>query len=193
MNQLKRLKTKGRINDHLGGLSPVIRDGPLYFFNLFERSAAMDDFDRGYQTALRFISKRMKTEAEVIKKLSSLYSDQVAEQVIERLKDDGYIDDAYYVDCYIRDRMKFNPMGRHRIKMELEQKGIEKNLIENSREYLAIDEKKMIEGLLKTKLKGCDIMDEKQKRRLLGYLTRRGFSFEAINQVLAQRCGRTRP
>ena len=153
----------------------------------------MDDFDRGYQTALRFISKRMKTEAEVIKKLSSLYSDQVAEQVIERLKDDGYIDDAYYVDCYIRDRMKFNPMGRHRIKMELEQKGIEKNLIENSREYLAIDEKKMIEGLLKTKLKGCDIMDEKQKRRLLGYLTRRGFSFEAINQVLAQRCGRTRP
>ncbi|HQD41163.1 MAG TPA: regulatory protein RecX [Bacillota bacterium] len=152
----------------------------------------MDEFENGYKTALRFISKRMKTEAEVRKRLNTRCPDQVTDQVIERLKDDGYLDDALYVDCYIRDRMKFNPMGRHRIKIELEQKGIIKELIENSSEYLAIDEKKVIEGLLKTKLKGCDVKDEKQKRRLLGYLVRRGFSFEAINRVLAQHFGRSR-
>ena len=153
----------------------------------------MDDFDKGYQVALRFISKRMKTEAEVRKKLNTSCPDQVTRKVIERLKDDGYIDDALYVDCYIRDRMKFNPMGRHRIKMELEQKGIKRDLVENSSEYLAIDEKEVIEGILETKLKGCDISEEKQKRRLLGYLVRRGFSFEAINQVLARHRERYRP
>ncbi|HQA48435.1 MAG TPA: regulatory protein RecX [Bacillota bacterium] len=152
----------------------------------------MDEFENGYKTALRFITKRLKTEAEVRKRLNTRCPDQVTDQVIERLKDDGYLDDALYVDCYIRDRMKFNPMGRHRIKMELEQKGIKKELIENSSEYLAIDEKKVIEGLLETKLKGCDVKDEKQKRRLMGYLVRRGFSFEAINRVLAQHFGRSR-
>ena len=87
----------------------------------------MDDFDRGYQMALRFISKRMKTEAELRKRLNTRFAEQVTRQVIERLKDEGYLDDALYVDCYIRDRMKFNPMGRYRIKMELEQKGINKD------------------------------------------------------------------
>jgi regulatory protein len=135
----------------------------------------------------------MKTEAELRKRLNTRFAEQVTRQVIERLKDEGYLDDALYVDCYIRDRMKFNPMGRYRIKMELEQKGINKDLIENSSEYSAIDEKKLIEGILETKLKGYDINEEKQKRRLLGYLVRRGFSFEAINQVLARHRERYRP
>lgn len=164
-----------------------------FTFNLLERGAVMNDFERGYQTALRFVSERMKTEAEVRKKLKTRFSDRVAGQVIERLKGGGYIDDALYVDCYIRDRMKFNPMGRYRIKMELEQKGIRKDLIENSSEYMAIDEKEVIRGILETKLNGCDMKEEKQKRRVMGYLSRRGFSFEAINQALAQHCGRSRP
>jgi regulatory protein len=144
----------------------------------------MVEFNKGYGTALRFIANRMKTEAEVRKKLRSLYSDELAEEVIERLKAHNYIDDDNYISCYIKDRMKFNPMGRFRIKKELEEKGVQKNLIENNHEYNCIEEIPVIEDLINRKLSRYNLNDSKDKRRIINYLIRRGFGFENINSVL---------
>lgn len=146
----------------------------------------MDDIEKGFCMALRFIAKRMKTEHEVRTKLKTRYGDKETECIIEKLKNDGYIDDVSYTDCYIRDRLKFNPMGRHRIKMELVQRGIDKTIIESSQEYNKIDESKIIEDILNTKLCRFNNKNAGDLRRITGYLARRGFDFENINSVLSK-------
>jgi len=147
----------------------------------------MEDYDKGYEAALRYIANRMKTEEEVRKKLKAGFSEQLIGQIIAKLKENSYIDDSNYVTCYIRDRIKFNPMGRLRIKKELQQRGIAKNLIEENSEYNTIDEKSLIEDILDTKLSHLDLQDKGDTRKVLGYLSRRGFEYSCINSVLGKR------
>jgi regulatory protein len=144
----------------------------------------MEEYSKGFNTALRFLSRRLKTESEVRDKLRSSCSEELTERILEKLKELGYIDDDYYVSCYIRDRMKFNPMGRFRIKKELDQKGVRKDLVENNTEYNNIDEVPVIMGLLDRKFKKPDPMDESDLRKIAGYLKRRGFNLDSINKVL---------
>jgi regulatory protein len=144
----------------------------------------MEEYSKGFNTALRFLSRRLKTEAEVRDKLRSSCSEELTERILEKLKELGYIDDDYFVSCYIRDRMKFNPMGRYRIKKELYQKGVNKDLVDNNTEFVNIDEVSVITGLLNRKFKKPDPMDESDLRKIEGYLKRRGFELESINKVL---------
>ena len=46
------------------------------------------------------------------------------------------------------------------------------------------DEKAMICRLIQKRCKGREILDEKEYRRLQGYLARRGFSWENVNAAL---------
>jgi SOS response regulatory protein OraA/RecX len=80
-------------------------------------------------------------------------------------------------------------MGRLRIKKELLSKGIAKSLIEENREYNAIDESSLIEKMLDTKLSHYDLKDGAHLRRVLGYLSRRGFGYGSINSAIAKRRG----
>ncbi len=146
----------------------------------------MDQYNHGLGTALRFISSRLKTEAEVRKKLETRYCPETIEQIIDKLKECSYIDDNNYISCYIRDRMKFNPMGRIRIKKELMAKGIAKSRIENNSEYNAIDEAAAIEGILTRKKIGYDKNDSGDKKRILDYFSRRGFDFNTVKAVMKQ-------
>ncbi len=147
----------------------------------------MDALHKGTAVALRFIANRMKTEAEIKRKLRTKNYDHISEQIIAALKAKGYVDDENYITCYIKDRINFNPMGRLRIKRELEQRGIEKMLIENNGEYKSIDEKALIDSLLNTKLADYDLNDNKDLRKIFAYLARRGFEYDNINSALKTR------
>lgn len=146
----------------------------------------MDEYNKGFDRALKFISKRLKTEAEIRNKLKAYCSEEIIEKVITRLKELGYVNDELYVSCYIRDRIKFNPMGKFRIKKELEARGVSKIHIENNAEYNNIDEISLIKKILNKRLKGHGLSECVDMRRLTGYLARRGFSYQNINRVLGQ-------
>ncbi len=152
-----------------------------------EKGDKMDDLDKGLAIALRFLSNRMKTEEEVRRKLNAKDYGHLNEEIIATLKRMNYIDDENYIACYIRDRINFNPMGRLRIRKELERRGIDKTLIENNVEYKSIDELSLIIGLLDTKLSNYDLKDKRDLKKVFGYLARRGFEYENINSALRQR------
>lgn len=144
----------------------------------------MKDYEKGVAIALRYIANRMKTEAEVRGKLKTKCCDGVIEEIITDFKEKGYINDENYITFYIKDRVNLNPMGRLRIKRELEQRGIEKALIETNEEYNAIDEKSLLDDLLYTKLSNYDLNNNNDLRKVLGYLSRRGFEYGYINTAL---------
>lgn len=130
------------------------------------------EFEEAKEKAVKYLVLQLRTESEVIQKLRKLnVEEDVIYNVVEYLKSIDYINDAKYVDAYLRQSIKMPKYSVYEIKMKLVQKGINKQLIDekldefNSKEY----EEKLVEKLKNTKLKDMDELKQK------AYLYRRGF------------------
>ena len=131
------------------------------------------EFEEAKERAVRYLVLALRTQREVENKLRKLkVNDEIIFQVVEYLKDIGYIDDLKYVDAYLRQCISIPKYSVYEIKMKLLQKGIDKELMQkklskfNSKNY----EKKLVEKLLNGKLKNMEPIKQK------AYLYRRGFN-----------------
>ena len=137
-------------------------------------------------TALHYIGYKMRTEKEVFKKLYEKgFSENVIERVMEFLKKYQYIEDEKYCESYIKERIRFNPRGKYALKMELRQKAIADSIIDKTLEKIEKDELGDAIRLLEKKCFSLDDINEKEKKRLLGFLQRRGYSYDIIKEAFA--------
>ncbi len=137
-----------------------------------------------FQVALRFLERRARTEKELRQKLAEKQFDATQiDQTIERLKGYGYINDQKFATDFQRFRDDYKPMGVHRLKMELSQKGIPKDILET----VAAPKEKEIElawQAAQTRLRQYARLEpEVFRRRMTNFLARRGFGFEVIKRV----------
>jgi regulatory protein len=144
----------------------------------------MNDFDEAYKMSLKFLDKKLRTEEELRNMLKSRFTGTVIDEVVQKLKYYKFIDDNNYVGCYIRDRIKLNPIGRRKILLELEAKGIAACIIENNEEYKNFNEIELINVILQKKSKQYNLNDRNDKKRLVSYLCRRGFDLENIFRAI---------
>lgn len=130
---------------------------------------------------------RLRSEKELYQRLKKKKFDEVIiERILIFLKDKGFIDDNYFTSAWIESRIK-KPLGLRRLRQELSIKGIDKQTIDmqlekiknNYSEETVVSQ--VIEGQLK-KIKGID--PQKARRRIYGYLLRRGFSPDVVIDVL---------
>lgn len=146
------------------------------------------NFRNAKSIAVKFLSLKLRTEAEVEKKLSeNCFDYETISRVIEELKALGYINNRLYVQKYIFDRSKLKPVSKKVLKFELMRKGIPENIISEELNGWTIDEASIAEGLVKKKFGKYDLNDDKILRRVYSFLNHRGFSRElimnAINRV----------
>lgn len=133
--------------------------------------------------ALRAISRRARSKAEVANILKSKGINlEVAQEVLDELEGEGLIDDETFLRDWIDMRMRTKPMGRVRLRQELMQKGIDRDLIEEGLGEVAREEEiQMALALARARLKeGQNIQDPTVQRRLSGFLQRRGFNADVI-------------
>lgn len=139
-----------------------------------------------YQTGLKLLSRRELSTKELRARLlrRGFTQDSVSDAV-KRLSDDGALNDyrtalaLAYREAHIRAR------GQLRAIRELESHGINRDLsISAVKEtYKDLNERELIEGVLKRRLKG-PIRDYQQMRRLYQFLIRRGFDVSTTRSVL---------
>lgn len=79
----------------------------------------------------RYCAYQDRCTQEVVAKLRSWQvEEQEQRQVLQILKNDGFIDDERYVQSYIRGKINSKQWGVQKIRLGLLQKGISKNLID---------------------------------------------------------------
>ena len=94
-------------------------------------------------------------------------------EVIEYLKELGYINDDDYVDAYIRQCMRLLDYSTYEIRQKLLQKGINKYIIDDK--VGTLEESDYNDLLLNKLLNGkCKNMDDLKKKQ---YLFRRGLKY----------------
>ncbi len=138
------------------------------------------------QRALNFISYRPRSEAEVRKNLKKHDTpEEVITEVLARLRQNGLVDDAQFAQTWVENRSTFRPRGRRALIMELRQKGIGDEAIDEVLRDLDEDNLAYQAALKQSrKYKGLEWMAFRQK--MGAFLARRGFNYGVAKPVIEQ-------
>jgi len=140
-----------------------------------------------YDQALRFLSYRPRSEKEVRDYLQKKGGPiGTTEGIISELKRQDLIDDRAFTEWWLEQRKTFRPRGKFALMMELKQKGIDEELIKDALERL-IDEASLVKRLIEKRAKNYKNLDQRSfRRKMIGFLARRGFNWPIIQKVLEE-------
>lgn len=135
--------------------------------------------------AMNLLQLQDRTESQLRQKLKdSGFPDSVVDIAISYVASFHYIDDERYARTYIN--YKQQTKSKQKLRMELLQKGVSENVIQNalSEEYDTNEQDLILELLRKKKY--TESMDYKEKNRIMSYILRRGFQLEDIRRCMRQ-------
>jgi len=140
-------------------------------------------FCRCLNAAIHFLSYRPRSEFEVKERLLHRgFDDNTIEAVIVKLKEQGLVDDAAFTQFWKENRDSFSPRSQWLMKLELRQKGVTDDLIDQVID--TIDDDSAYRAAL-SKARSLPRSDYQSFRRRLGeFLKRRGFGYGAINHTI---------
>ncbi|MEN6371251.1 MAG: regulatory protein RecX [Armatimonadota bacterium] len=138
------------------------------------------------EAALTLLDYRSRTGKELERRLLQKgYPEDVVSAVIEQLGNIDFVNDGRFAADWVASRIVNRPIGRSQMKWELRRKGVAPELVEEALEQ--VDEEKefdMALDLAVKKLGGKEINDPETKRKLAGFLQRRGFHWEIVSRVI---------
>ena len=104
-------------------------------------------------------------------------SEEMAEQIIEQLKKEGFINTTRFCQAYVHDKVLYQSWGRFKIRMMLQALELPEKDIADA--ILAIDLNQYNKNL--TKL--VEAQRTKTREQKIRYLLQRGFTYEDINSI----------
>jgi regulatory protein len=155
-----------------------------------EEPSQEEELSRARQAALRLLARRGRSSKELSNRLKDKgFSPETIRQTIERLEELGYLDDLRLARSLARYLLETRPSGRKRLAWELAQRGFPKELIHEALEeaYQGLDERLLALEVARRRLETYrDLKPQAARRRLAGYLQRRGFATEDILSILEE-------
>ena len=141
-----------------------------------------------YNIALKYLSRRVRSVKEVNDYLlEKEYEIDVINEVIKKLKEQGYLDDKIYVKSLVNDRIRLNNYGPFKIKRELLDNGIEEDLIDEVLLIYSEDlEREKITKIINKHQKSNTKSNMALKIKLKNNLINLGFNIDLINEELNQ-------
>jgi len=113
-------------------------------------------------------------------------SDGDAEKILQKLKEEKFLDDERFATFYVKDKFRLNQWGKIKIAYMLRQKGVEENIILAALDQ--IDDKAYLETCVNLIRAKSSSLKEKnhftKKGKLFRFASGRGFESEMINRAL---------
>lgn len=149
-------------------------------------AAILDTYDR----ALNMLAARARSSAELRRLL--IRKGEAANQVdvaIDRLRTVGFLDDAAFARQFTRSKAVGGGLSRRRVQQELAKRGVARDVSDDAIDEVfteeEVDENASIERVARKKLRTLSKLEPVvQRRRLYGFLARRGYGADDIARVL---------
>lgn len=145
-----------------------------------------------YDYALDLLAARAYTTRNLRRKMvQKEFPAADIEAAIDRLLSNGLLDDRKFAGEYARQKIVVGGASVRRVKQELARKGIEPRSVDDSiaetLENESVDQESAIERIAVKKLKSLGDLDEiVKRRRLFGFLARRGYDLDDIKKVVGR-------
>lgn len=134
----------------------------------------IEEFDMQKTKIFKYIMFKKRTESEIRNKFKLQIEEHMLEDIIEYLKEAGYINDYNFIEKQVKDYTNLKNMSIQEIKYKLMTKGLDRKLIEKyideHREELEEFERKSAENI---KYKKSSQMEEQEIKQ---YLYKKGYN-----------------
>ena len=142
----------------------------------------IEEFDKAKTKVMNYIMYKKRTEYEVRNKFSKILEENLLNDIIEYVKEAGYLGDAAYIDRTLSEFKALNNLSRKEIKYKLYSKGIENDLIED---YFLENSEELYEYELKSAknivIKKQSTMDEEE---IKNYLRKKCYKEDIIKEAM---------
>lgn len=145
-----------------------------------------DTEEKAYDQALRFLSYRVRSVAEIRKYLEEKETPAgVVDSTIQRLMTAGYLDDQAFARSWVADRERFRPRAPAALRQELRAKGVSEQVITQALSSLDSETSATRAGSVYARR--LSHLDQRTFRQKLGsFLLRRGFPHDVVWPVVDQ-------
>ena len=142
-----------------------------------------DEAHRAYVQALRLLGYRARSEGEITRALQQKgYATEAIDAAMARLQDQRYVDDETFARAWLEHRGRFRPRSVRALRYELQQKGIDRETIDHV--LSDVDEDAAAWNAVAGKLDRWRALDQETlRKKVMGLLSRRGFSYDTLRTV----------
>lgn len=148
---------------------------------------AEDAIEVAYQKALHFLGYRPRSSAEVRQNLTKRgISDDIVEQTVTRLQRAGLVNDQEFASTWVENRNTFQPRSRSALRMELHRKGLNDEVIQPVLDEQVDEPALAREAARKYARRLAGLEWPEFRRKLGGFLARRGFSYDTLTPVVCE-------
>lgn len=148
----------------------------------------MNLLDKIYNYCFKILSLKAYTEFEIQQKIKGRFKDiktETVDEILVKLKELKYVNDAQFAEDYINYRTTISPRGKFLLKQELYKKGIAEEYIQSALDKINLDEVTLAKQLFEHKTKALQSFEpKKRKEKMMRFLLSRGFNYDVIKQVI---------
>jgi regulatory protein len=143
-----------------------------------------------YDRALNILAFRARSSSELARSLVRKGEERPhVEWAIARLTEQGLLDDEAFARSFARAKVVGGKQSRRRVQQDLARRGVSRTVsddaIDTVFEEEAIDQRSIVEEAARKKLRSLEGLDPAvQRRRLYGFLARRGYELDDIRATL---------
>ena len=153
------------------------------------RSSEPSSPERAYLYALRLLTARDYTVARLREKLRGRdFEEADVEAALGRMESEGWVDDRRFAERFVESALASGRYYGPRLRQELRRRGLPPDLVSEvlGRVLVEHDEFEEVSTIVERRFSGFSFStaSDREKRRTVGFLQRRGFSLAAIMRVL---------
>lgn len=142
------------------------------------------ELTRARDTAYRYLSYRPRSRAEVERKLLEKgFAAGIIDEILSDLVRLGYLNDETFAVQWAESRARLSSHGRRRIERELIHKGVNPELLREKLPVVLSPDRELATAseAAERRLRTMQHLDQStRRRRIAGFLERKGFSYEII-------------
>lgn len=144
-----------------------------------------------YLAALRLLTGRDFTVRLLQQRLQQRgFSRSDVAESVERLEREGYLQDRRFAERFVVSVRENGRFAGYRLRQELVRRGVDDALADDllHEENVQDDQLERAQGLLRRRYPGFDplLADERERRRVAGFLQRRGYSGSVVRTLVLQ-------
>ena len=133
---------------------------------------------------LKYIMYKKRTEQEVRRKFSNIEDEDLLDDVIEDLKENGYINDDSYIERAVSEFVNLNNLSLKELKYKLMNKGLKKDLIEdyfyNHSEELEQYEINSAKNIILKK------SNNSEEQEIIEHLLKKGYKIDLVRRAMEE-------
>ena len=143
---------------------------------------SIEEFDKAKTKVMNYIMYKKRTEYEVKNNFSKTIEENLLHDIIEYVKEAGYLSDTDYIKRAILEFKALNNLSRKEISYKLYSKGISKELIED---YFSEHQEELYDYEMQS---AQNIFNKKsitmETEEIKNYLRKKGYKEDIIKDVL---------